>query len=65
MPRVKQALLRNGGTAGRPLLPLVKPKKIRSSPPDITVVVGSGDAREEFECYKVVLSLHPHTLMQC
>ena len=27
--------------------------KIRSTPPDLTVVVGSGDNREEFECYKI------------
>ena len=33
-----------------------QPKTIRSSPPDITVVVGTGEAREEFECYRVALS---------
>jgi hypothetical protein len=25
-------------------------------PPDVTVVVGTGDNQQEFECYKVVLS---------
>ena len=54
MPHLKKAP-RRGGTA-RPQGALVQPKKIRSSPPDITVVVGKGDAREEFECYKVALS---------
>ena len=29
--------------------------KIRSTPPDLTVVVGSGDEREEFECYKIAM----------
>lgn len=29
--------------------------KIRSTPPDLTVVVGSGDNREEFECYKIAM----------
>ena len=32
-------------------------KKIRSMPPDVTVVVGTGDYQQEFKCYKVVLSL--------
>ena len=31
-------------------------KIIRSMPPDVTVVVGTGDNQQEFECYKVVLS---------
>jgi len=29
--------------------------KIRAAPPDLTVVVGSGDNREEFECYKIAM----------
>ena len=54
MPHLKKAP-RRGGTSG-PRRALVQPKKIRALPPDITVVVGKGDAREEFECYKVALS---------
>lgn len=32
-------------------------KKLRSQPPDVTVAVGEGGALQEFECYKVVLSI--------
>ena len=31
-------------------------KKIRSQAPDVTVSVGSGESKQEFKCYKVVLS---------
>ena len=30
-------------------------KKIKSVPPDLIVSVGSGQSKQEFECYKVVL----------
>ena len=32
-------------------------KRSRSMPPDVTVVVGTGDNQQEFECYKAVLTL--------
>ena len=31
-------------------------KWIRSQAPDVTVSVGSGESKQEFKCYKVVLS---------
>ena len=31
------------------------PKIIKSYPPDVTVTVGSGDAEQQFKCYKVIL----------
>ena len=31
-------------------------KGIRSQAPDVTVSVGSGESKQEFKCYKVVLS---------
>lgn len=31
------------------------PGRIRAAPPDLTIVVGSGDNREEFECYKIAM----------
>jgi len=37
-------------------------KRIRSMPPDVTVVVGIGDNQQEFECYK---PCYHNTLMQC
>ena len=31
------------------------PKILKSYPPDVTVTVGSGDAEQQFKCYKVIL----------
>ena len=33
------------------------PKILRSHPPDVTVSVGSGDEKQQFQCYKVLLCL--------
>ena len=32
------------------------PKRVKSQPPDVVVVVGQGDAQVEFECYSTLLS---------
>eukprot|EP00339_Tiarina_fusa_P026926 CAMPEP_0117044608 /NCGR_PEP_ID=MMETSP0472-20121206/30913_1 /TAXON_ID=693140 ORGANISM="Tiarina fusus, Strain LIS" /NCGR_SAMPLE_ID=MMETSP0472 /ASSEMBLY_ACC=CAM_ASM_000603 /LENGTH=340 /DNA_ID=CAMNT_0004756397 /DNA_START=135 /DNA_END=1157 /DNA_ORIENTATION=- len=32
-------------------------KRVRSQEPDVTVVVGTGEDKEEFQCYRLVLSL--------
>ena len=37
--------------------PTHMPKKIRSMSPDVTVLVGKGDKKQEFQCYRVALSL--------
>ncbi len=32
-------------------------KILKSYPPDVTVSVGSGDGKQQFQCYKVLLCL--------
>ncbi len=33
------------------------PKNLKSHVPDVTVSVGSGDEKQQFQCYKVLLCL--------
>jgi hypothetical protein len=53
---IKLPFFHKGKTNNEPYQAIGTPKKIRTQSPDVIVAVREGDARQEFECYKVVLA---------